>query len=62
MFQKVFLMLLQGSKKQPGAELEPQNQNPPEPTPGYCKYAELFAFLLRGECQHPSLESPHVTV
>uniref|UniRef100_A0A8C7BTF0 ABC transporter domain-containing protein n=1 Tax=Neovison vison TaxID=452646 RepID=A0A8C7BTF0_NEOVI len=34
--EEVFLMLLQGSKKQPGAELEPQNQNPPEPTPGYC--------------------------
>lgn len=55
-------MLLQGSKKQPGAELELQDQKPPEPAPGYCKYAELFAFLLRGECQHPSLESPRVKV
>ncbi|XP_032730825.1 ATP-binding cassette sub-family A member 13 [Lontra canadensis] len=34
--EEVFLMLLQGSKKQPGAELEPQDQKPPEPAPGYC--------------------------
>uniref|UniRef100_M3Z391 ATP binding cassette subfamily A member 13 n=1 Tax=Mustela putorius furo TaxID=9669 RepID=M3Z391_MUSPF len=34
--EEVFLMLLQGSKKQPGAELELQDQKPPEPAPGYC--------------------------
>ncbi|XP_045876226.1 ATP-binding cassette sub-family A member 13 [Meles meles] len=34
--EEVFLMLLQGSKKQPGAELEPQDQKPSERAPGYC--------------------------
>uniref|UniRef100_A0A452QTV9 ABC transporter domain-containing protein n=1 Tax=Ursus americanus TaxID=9643 RepID=A0A452QTV9_URSAM len=32
--EEVFLMLLQGSKKQSGAELEPQDQRPPERAPG----------------------------
>ncbi|XP_077916041.1 ATP-binding cassette sub-family A member 13 [Halichoerus grypus] len=34
--EEVFLMLLQGSKKQSGAELELQDQKPPERAPGYC--------------------------
>lgn len=42
MFKKVFLMLLQGPKKQSGAELELQDQKPPERAPGYCKYVVLL--------------------
>ncbi|XP_034521222.1 ATP-binding cassette sub-family A member 13 isoform X2 [Ailuropoda melanoleuca] len=34
--EEVFLMLLQDSKKQSGAELEPQDQRPPEHVPGRC--------------------------